>query len=76
MATQTPTPQVPQTALYMLIAAKLGRDPLAFIRERRAQDPPVPFAKIADEIKKATDVYVTHEVPRRWFNAAAADEAA
>lgn len=75
MATQTPT-AVPDTPLYKLVAARLGRDPLDLIRERRAQDPPVPFARITQEILAvcnqrltgtANEVYFTHEAPRRWL---------
>lgn len=78
MATQTPT-AVPDTPLYKLVAARLGRDPLDLIRERRAQNPPVPFARITIEIlaacnakvtNPADQVYFTHEAPRRWWRAA------
>lgn len=77
---QTPTtsPKAP-TALYQLVRERLGRDPVDFIRERRTQIPPVPYNRIADEIKAlcnkgVTDpakyVYITHEIPRRWYVAA------
>jgi hypothetical protein len=68
------TSTTPDTPTYKLVAEKLGRDPVEFIRERRNQQPPVPYAKIADEIKTRTKVYVTHEIPRRWL--ALADQAA
>lgn len=61
------TSTTPDTPTYKLVAEKLGRDPVEFIRERRNQVPPVPYAKIADEIKAKTGVYVTHEIPRRWL---------
>ncbi len=74
---QTPTtPQRTPTALYQLVAARLGRDPVEFIRERRTQKPPVPYNRIATEIIETcnagvTDptlrVYITHEIPRRWY---------
>lgn len=73
MANQTPTSQVPTTPLYMLVAEKLGRDPIEMIRERRNETPPVPFTKIRDELMKTTQVYLTHEAPRRWLRQA--DEA-
>jgi hypothetical protein len=80
MAPQTPT--VPNTALYQLVAERLGRDPLEFIRELRELQPPTSYARIADEIKsicnadpKRLPVYITHEVPRRWLLATAADTA-
>lgn len=63
----TGTSTTPDTPTYRLIAEKLGRDPVEFIRELRAQTPPVPYAKIADAIKVKTGEYVTHEIPRRWL---------
>lgn len=67
MANQTPTPQVPPTPLYQLLAEKLGRDPLDFIHQRRSQRPPVPYTKIRDELFHLTGIYLTHEAPRRWY---------
>lgn len=66
MANETPTPPAVSTALYRLVAEKIGRDPLDLIRERRAQDPPVPYARIRDELVRLSGEYVTHEAPRRW----------
>lgn len=68
MANPPTTPYVPDTPLYKLVAEKLGRDPIAYIRERRAAG--VAFARITDEIKHETDVYLTHEAPRRWLRSA------
>lgn len=80
MATSTSTPaNVPDTPLYKLVSDRLGRDPLGYIRERRAETPPMPFVKITIAmleicnrgVKHTADrVYFTHEVPRRWLLAA------
>jgi hypothetical protein len=68
MTEQTPTStSPPSTFLRELVAAKLGRDPAEYARERRAtQDPPLAWARIADELKAKTDVYLTPEAVRRW----------
>lgn len=89
MATSTSPPaNVPDTPLYKLVSDRLGRDPLEYIRERRAETPPMPFVRITIEMmaicnrgakNEADRVYFTHEVPRRWLLAseqAAADTAA
>jgi hypothetical protein len=65
--TQQPTLAKPDTPLYKLIAGKLGRDPVELIHERRQQTPPVSFAQIADEFRQVTGEYLTHELPRRWY---------
>jgi predicted metallopeptidase len=69
MKRQTPT--TPKTALYMLVAERLGRDPIDLIRQRRSEG--VAFARITDEIKAICNqlgqepVYLTLEAPRRWL---------
>lgn len=76
MATETPTSRRPDTPLFKLVSDRLGRDPIEFIAQRRAQTPPVAFVRIANEILEicnagvrnpADRVYLTHEVPRRWL---------
>lgn len=57
------------SAMYQLIATKLGEDPALFIKTRRDQTPSVSYARIADEIRNRTEVYITHEIPRRWHRA-------
>lgn len=63
-------PWTPDTPTYKLLAEKMGRDPLDYIRERRSTTPPTAFARIADEMRDASDEYITHEVPRRWLREA------
>lgn len=75
----------------MLVAERLGRDPVDLIRQRRSEG--VAFARITDEIKLICnkdlqpgqeEVYLTLEAPRRWLaqadqlaaNASPASEAA
>ena len=72
MAEQTPTTPAVQTALYRLVAQKIGRDPLKLISERRAETPPVPYARIRDELVELSGEYITHEAPRRWHQQAMA----
>jgi len=59
--------------LYQLVQKGLGSDVLAFIRERREQDPPQPFYVISAELSQAANVGVTYETCRRWFRAAYPD---
>lgn len=81
MATSNPSPPVTLTdrPMYKLVAARLGEEPIAFIRVRRSQTPPMSYVRIRDEIleicnRGVTDpaerIELTHEVPRRWLMAA------
>lgn len=70
----TPTSTVPDSPLRALVAEKLGRDPIEYARERREQG--LSWARIADELKAATDVYLTQEAVRRWIRRADARAAA
>lgn len=82
----TPSPvdtqRTPQTPLYKLVAERLGEDPIEFIRARRAGANPMPFARIAEQIReqcnegRTDEIYVSHEVPRRWLSLGNAAEAA
>lgn len=65
--------------MYKLVTARLGRDPIEFIKEKRELTPPMPWVKIRDAMlaicnEGVTDpaelVELTHEVPRRWMMAA------
>jgi len=58
----------PKTVLYQLVEAKLAESPIQLIRDRRSQDPPVAYWKIAREITEKTDVDVTLEAVRRWHH--------
>lgn len=55
--------------MYQLIATKLGEDPAQFIKSLRDQTPAVSYSRIADQIRQRTQVYITHEIPRRWHRA-------
>lgn len=60
----------PGTPTYLLLADRLGQDPLEFIWQRRTATPPASYPKIAVELRERTKIYVTHEIPRRWLVAA------
>ena len=64
----------PLTPLYQLIEAKLNERPIDFIHALRTAKPPMPYAKIADEIKAITEVYLTHEAVRRWYRIATGED--
>lgn len=55
----------PGSILYQLVAAKLGTDPLDFIKAGR--DAGKPFRIIAQELAATTKVDVTYEAVRRWW---------
>ncbi len=56
----------PPTVLYQLVEEKLGGSPIQLIRDRRAEQPPVAYWKIARELNEKTGVDVTLEAVRRW----------
>ena len=61
-----PPLRIPQTPTYELLRTLLKTSPVEFIYDRRVKDG-MSFAKIAEMLRDRTEVYVTHELVRRWF---------
>lgn len=50
------------------VGRKLGRDPIAYVRELRAsEEPPMAWNRIAQRIIDETEIYLTQEAVRRWI---------
>lgn len=60
------------STLYRLVEEKLGHAPIGFIRRRREVEgdgKPMAYTRIAEELRDASGVYLTHEAVRRWDKA-------
>lgn len=53
-----------QTTLHRLLETKLGKSLDGYIAARREAGST--YIAIAEDLRQATDVYVTHESIRRW----------
>lgn len=65
------------STLYRLVEEKLGYAPIGFIRRRReveGDNKPMAYTRIAEELRDATGVYLTHEAVRRWDKATGATD--